>query len=363
MDAFAFVFRFKNKKGENPMDSQKIARRRTMKVAVPFFIALGLVVGGAVASASADSGSSTPASDDLTPNITTVWQMASVPANDTTPTYPQKIVSSTDEAYVTLNVSVPTTCGTAYQLDSGKDVQGYRDLIAKGVLNGPQGVEDSQYINAGGWSVAYKIVINPPCDTSYPITSVPNVTFTDACQVSSDAVIFTPTTATDHFTYVVSDKRVNGVGNVTVTAVASKGYSFASGVKTVFTHDFTSADCIVPVAPAVPVFKDVCGPSNDTVILPADTQYFTYSQSGTDTITVTATATAGYVFASGVTTTWTYTDLNTACATTTSVKTPPTLASTGADMDLVPWGIGLLGFGLLAFVGTKFVRRMRANKA
>ncbi|XVX20844.1 hypothetical protein ACQP1U_02905 [Actinomycetota bacterium] len=78
----------------------------------------------------------------------------------------------------------------------------------------------------------------------------------------------------------------------------------------------TIADCWITDQPAAPEQTQVCGPvDNDTVTIPADTSTWTYTSTGwvDGKLTVTAVPAAGHVFAEGVTTEWTFTDVSESC--------------------------------------------------
>ncbi len=68
---------------------------------------------------------------------------------------------------------------------------------------------------------------------------------------------------------------------------------------------------VTPLAPSVTV---VCGPKNDTILIP-DVDGVTYETSSWEgnVKTVTATADEGYVFSEGAVTTWEFTDTDTPC--------------------------------------------------
>ena len=105
---------------------------------------------------------------------TIVWSMP--PPNDgTVATYPQRGVAQyKGEATPTLDVAVPTTCGTQYQVDVYVQVNGVVDntaaldaLFATG-LAGPNAAQDGKYLAPGGLGQAWKFVKNADCVTPPP---------------------------------------------------------------------------------------------------------------------------------------------------------------------------------------------------
>lgn len=113
---------------------------------------------------------------------TVVWSMPS-PNTGTSATYPQVGVSQyKGETTQTLNVAVPSTCGTQYQVDVYLQTNGTVDntaaidaMFAAG-LAGPNGAQDGKYLagqsgNPGvsGLNHAWKFVKNADCPTSYPV--------------------------------------------------------------------------------------------------------------------------------------------------------------------------------------------------
>lgn len=112
---------------------------------------------------------------------TVVWSMPS-PNNGTSATYPQVGVSQyKGETAQTLDVAVPSTCGTQYQVDVYLQTNGAIDntaaidaMFAKG-LAGPNGAQDGKFLagqsgNPGvsGLNHAWKFVKNADCP-SYPV--------------------------------------------------------------------------------------------------------------------------------------------------------------------------------------------------
>jgi hypothetical protein len=114
---------------------------------------------------------------------TVVWSMPS-PNNGTSATYPQVGVSQyKGETTQTLDVAVPTTCGTQYQVDVYVQTNGETDNTAaldamfKAGLAGPNGAQDGEYLagqsgNPGvaGLNHAWKFVQNAACPPpTYPV--------------------------------------------------------------------------------------------------------------------------------------------------------------------------------------------------
>lgn len=112
---------------------------------------------------------------------TIVWSMPS-PNTGTNATYPQVGVSQNkDETVQTLDVAVPTTCGTQYQVDVYVQTNGETDnmaalntMFAAG-LAGPDGAQDGAYLagqsgnpGVGGPGNAWKLVKNADCVTPPP---------------------------------------------------------------------------------------------------------------------------------------------------------------------------------------------------
>ncbi|WP_240665985.1 hypothetical protein [Agromyces sp. LHK192] len=96
-------------------------------------------------------------------------------------------------------------------------------------------------------------------------------------------------------------------GFVTVTATAKPGYAFADGTKTEWRFELNDEPCIVPVG-GTPSVKDTCGPANEVVTVPADSETVDWEWSKTgSTIVVTATPTAGNAFPEGAQREWTFT--------------------------------------------------------
>lgn len=137
---------------------------------------------------------------------------------------------------------------------------------------------------------------NEPCPPTV-IALVGAPTAINLCGSADDAVVLPP--VTEHMTWVVDGDPKLG-GTVTVTAVADEGFAFEKDAKTTFEFAFDDAPCPteVPVPPA-PAAVDKCGVDDDEVILPAESEQFTWTSEGDaagGTVVVTVTAKEGYVF-------------------------------------------------------------------
>jgi hypothetical protein len=91
-------------------------------------------------------------------------------------------------------------------------------------------------------SISFDLTLTP---ANCVITTVPKVEFSDACGITGDTFTFTP--SGENFTATKTDSRVNGVGTVKVVYTMEKGYSFPEGTLLSFSHDFTNAECDLPV--------------------------------------------------------------------------------------------------------------------
>ncbi len=178
---------------------------------------------------------------------------------------------------------------------------------------------------------------------------------------------------------VFTAPEVEGVSYVTegwqnnklkVVAVPEYGYYFQKGAHTKW--HFTDAATPCPVAVTVPDDPTpVCGPNNDTVVLP-EVEHVTYTQTGWSDgkNTVTATVEDGFYIAGtnmAMSQSWTYTDTATACPQVLGATTStPQLENTGATLTLpMLLSTGLLGVSILAFLqndssGTKIARLRKA---
>jgi hypothetical protein len=123
--------------------------------------------------------------------VTVIWTMPAW-SQSGAPTYPQHLVKYYPESTETLSVPLPTTCGGIYQVDSyvysPSTAAGVRALIQGGVLNGPAGVEDGQFLAPGGSNVAWKTVDQAGCVAPVCIPSSA-VSYTYNATDSNDGVI------------------------------------------------------------------------------------------------------------------------------------------------------------------------------
>jgi hypothetical protein len=114
--------------------------------------------------------------------VTVVWSMPSWNGSQSA-TWDQTFVSQTAETHETLDVAVPTTCGTQYQIDSYVVTAKLTAFLAA-AKNGTKLTNgaDNSYLASGGWNNAYKLVQNaacpPPCiadsQVSYTYSSTTN---------------------------------------------------------------------------------------------------------------------------------------------------------------------------------------------
>ncbi|CAN5373778.1 hypothetical protein BH09ACT6_BH09ACT6_26510 [soil metagenome] len=170
---------------------------------------------------------------------TVVWSMPS-PNNGAEATYPQVGVSQVkDEPSQTLDVPVPTTCGTQYQVDAYVQVNGATDnaaaidtMFAQG-LAGPNGAQDGSYLagqhgNPGvsGLNHAWKFVQNPPCQVAASVApNFPEQTF-PSCGVAGELPAL-PTGVTGlTFSW----------DGLTMVATLQEGFTFEPGVATSKTY-------------------------------------------------------------------------------------------------------------------------------
>lgn len=142
---------------------------------------------------------------------TVVWQMPAKPTGSNSATWPQTFVSATPESTETLDVPVPTTCGTYYQVDSYVDDATTRSLIAaaeKGAkLTAPDNPPES--LAPGGENVAWKHVINPDCDVPPAIqactTPLPDILASNIDDAGWD---YSGTRSAGHYDYTLTTLRV-----------------------------------------------------------------------------------------------------------------------------------------------------------
>ncbi|NNC13473.1 hypothetical protein HII28_16520 [Planctomonas sp. JC2975] len=200
---------------------------------------------------------------DCTPTSyqTVVWQMPTKPADSNSATWPQTFVSVTPETTETLDVAVPDTCGTYYQVDSYVDNATTQALLAavKNGTNLTSPGNPAESLAPGGLNTAWKFVINPDCKQ----VVVPHVTSTDnVCgNGTSNATLTLPAVegVVWHVNNPATDQApgtypMNVGGPNVITASAAAGYSLAQPFEQdvtfgpVKTNQSTNpqADCYVP---------------------------------------------------------------------------------------------------------------------
>ena len=269
------------------------------------------------------------------PYLTVVWQMPDDakhhPAEPTTTTWPQQYVASYPQTQVAgaLDVDVPTTCGTAYQIDVYNNDATTARLIANGtgsILSGPSNPTESfppGNRHGSDWGYLYKLVVNPDCA---PLSG--DVTFTDTV-CSNDQPVGNSETVTlgagTTATYRIGKGQVQTLAAGTYSdaaLVAGQLYTIVltaeNGSTKTFTHtfgaDLTDADCnpTTVVASAVTYVDNSCS-KESTLTVPAEPAGVILTLDG-DTAhplaagevtlavgdhTVVATAAHGYALASG----------------------------------------------------------------
>ena len=179
----------------------------------------------------ANSVNTTPSVSNLHGNTskyeTVVWSLAAgSTAADPFKGGAQTFVSETPENTVTLNVTVPTTCGTSYQVDAYANDGITAQLVAGKTLIGPNNPRESfpygQYVSSDS-----KLVVNTACAPVIPKDATATVTITTAATCSAEGV------ATD----TVSNATLVGTlaesaGAQTATFTADTGHEFADGTTT-----------------------------------------------------------------------------------------------------------------------------------
>jgi len=147
----------------------------------------------------------------------------------------------------------------------------------------------------GGW-----VKTEGLSSTTFTVPQITGYTVTQICYKASNTVVFPAVSTT-----VTS----------TVTNPGNGSIQNLSHVSVYYTPNVTT---VTPTAPSV---NPLCGPNNDTLILPTQTGV-DYSSTGWvgGSLTVTATAQAGYVLAGQ--TSWTFTDVNTPCLISVTATAP-----------------------------------------
>lgn len=163
--------------------------------------------------------------------------------------------------------------------------------------------------------------------------------FSDTCGVDNEKL-----TVPDDTEFI--DWEQNEVGGViSVTATPQKGYAFPKDAQTEWKYTIDDAPCVIEVEGA-PTFEDTCGPANEKLGLPDDTDAIDWeSVREGDVITVTATAKGGSVFPEGAQVKWTFTVDDLPCV--IELEGEPTFSdvcgpdnekvSYPADTELVTW--------------------------
>lgn len=207
------------------------------------------------------------------------------------------------------------------------------------------------------------------CAKEIPVGDAPS--FSDTCGADNEQLtVPADTTKVDW-----SSTEANGI--ITVTATAKAGHVFEPGSKTSWEFAVDDAPCVIDVDGA-PSFSDTCGPDNEQLTVPADTDSIEWASVEADgIITVTATAKPGSAFPDGAQVEWVYSIDDEPCPVsttpTTPTPTPPTdttptaatptgdtLASTGFTGTTISIVAGVILAAGLAFVVIAQVRRKRA---
>lgn len=148
--------------------------------------------------------------------VTVVWSEPTW-LGDRVGSFPQSFVSQTPSTTPTLDVAVPTTCGTQFQVDSyiiddsdRADMTAYLAMAQAGVFTLGSVTEDNQYLApvASGvdpWGTIYKLVQNAACVTGAATSTVPTCTagsVTSSNTLTLNAVpggVWTVTDAAAHY--------------------------------------------------------------------------------------------------------------------------------------------------------------------
>ncbi len=130
------------------------------------------------------------------------------------------------------------TASVVYTVEDTR-VDGVGEVIIEAV------VKEGYIFPEGTTSEWYFEFTDEPCPVD-PVVVTPKVpTATDACGIVDDKLNVPADTAS--VVYTVDDQRVNGVGNVIVTAVAQDGYVFPENTVAKWTFPFTNEACALPV--------------------------------------------------------------------------------------------------------------------
>ncbi|MFF2370246.1 hypothetical protein, partial [Agromyces sp. NPDC058110] len=123
-------------------------------------------------------------------------------------------------------------------------------------------------------------------------------TFADECGADNHELTVPESTDTIEWTSVEAD------GVITVTATAKPGSTFTEGAKTTWVFTIDDEPCLTELE-GEPAFADACGPDNEVLVVPEDTETVDWSQSETDgVVTVVAAPKAGFAFPADVKTVW-----------------------------------------------------------
>lgn len=124
--------------------------------------------------------------------VTVAWEMPKVPANSTSPTWPQKYYASAKTKTPSLNVlDGSLKCNVPYQVDVYVDDATTAALIKGKHLDAPNVPKES--LAPGGWGTVYKLVY-VKCSTTTPTATIttPKPSTTTPCPTSTKPTI-TPT--------------------------------------------------------------------------------------------------------------------------------------------------------------------------
>jgi hypothetical protein len=188
--------------------------KKTMAVLGAVALAVGAALAGGVSASATDAYPTTDV-------VTAVW---SIPGGNALNGHhfdaPQTLVGV--YAGNQLNGAiVPTTCGSAYQVDVYVNDVGTKTLLTETrVLNGPN--NPYEHLIAGGSGVAYKLVQNEACPP--PVVKTPVVEFTYSATCGSLTLVTTTTDVNAEWYYGTQAL----VGGVRVGSAVVKG----SGAKT-----------------------------------------------------------------------------------------------------------------------------------
>jgi len=172
---------------------------------------------------------------------------------------------------------------------------------------------------------------NASCDV--PVEAQPPAKY-DPCGTSNDTYSIP---YAENVKYYVGDSlktpgsySTNGANTVTITAHAKQGYVLTG--QTSWTFEYTNEPCLIEVTPTPPTQVEVCGPENDTVIIPEQDGVIYWQGEGV--LTVYAAPEKGFVFPAETQTYWEFTDQNTPCPVEVVEPVAPTVVC-GPNNDVV----------------------------